>query len=85
MHNIVAISAEIMGDTMYFHQAMQKEVSDQFVDAIVKVTTGYVDNESWKFVNVEDIPKDSEIIPSVWTTRRKRNLVTNKITKYKAR
>ena len=31
------------------------------------------------------MPKDTEILDSVWAMKRKRNLVTNKITKYKAR
>ena len=36
-------------------------------------------------IKAEDIPKDDKIIPSVWSMRRKRNLVTERITKNKAR
>ena len=55
------------------------------MDAVVKEGNGHVDNKSWELVNIENVLKDAEIIPSVWAMRRKRNLVTNKITKYKAR
>ena len=85
MHNPVTFAAEMMGEIMYFHQAMQQEDSDEFVDAVVKEINGDVDNKSWELVNIEDVPKDAEIIHSVWFMRRKRNLVTYKITKYKAR
>ena len=85
MWNPVAFAAEMMGNTMYFHQAMQQEDSDHFVDAVVKKINGHIDNKSWELVNIEDNPKDVEIIPSVWAMRRKRNLVTNEITKCKAR
>ena len=59
---------------MYFHQGVQHEDSDQFVGAIMKDVKGLVDNQSWKLVKVEDVPKDAEIKPTVWTMRRKRNL-----------
>ena len=45
----------------------------------------HVDNKSWELVNIEDVPKDDEIISSVWAMRRKRYPVTNKKTKYKAK
>ena len=64
---------------------MQKEESDQFVDAVVKEINGHVDNQSWEFVKVDNVPKDVEIIHSVLAMRRKRNLATNDITKFKAR
>ena len=53
MHNPVAFVAEMMGDIMYFHQAMQQEDSDQFVDAVVKEINGHVDNKSWELANIE--------------------------------
>ena len=55
------------------------------MDAVVKEINGHVGNKSWEVVNVEDVLKDAEIVPSVWTLRRKRNLVTNEITKYKSK
>ena len=64
---------------------MQQEDSDKFVNAVVKEINGHVDNKSWKLVNVEDVPKDAEIMQSVWAKRSRRNLLTNEITKYKAR
>ena len=51
----------------------------------MKEINGHVDNKCCVLVNIEDVLRDVEIIPSVWTMMRKINLVTNKITKYNAR
>ena len=76
---------DMQGDTMYFHQAMYQEYSGDFVEAVVKEVNGHVDNSHWKLIPIESVPEDTDILPSVWSMQRKRNLVTNKITKYKAR
>ena len=83
MCNPLAFAAEMLRDVMYFHQAMKEEDSDQFVSAAVKEVNGHVGNQSRELVKVEDVPKDAEMI--LWAMMKKRNLLTNKITKYKER
>ena len=51
---------------------MQHKDSDQFMDAVVKEINDHVDNNSWELVNIEDVPKDAKIRPSIWVMRRKR-------------
>jgi hypothetical protein len=46
---------------------------------------GHVDNEHCDLVKRDSVPNNAQIVPSVWSLRRKRNLTTNKITKHKAR
>jgi len=46
---------------------------------------GHVDNNHWNLIKREDIPEDVQVVPLVWSMRRKRNLTTNEITKHKAR
>ena len=50
MHNPVAFAAEMRGDIMYFHQAMQYEDSDQVVDSVVEEINGHVYHKSWELV-----------------------------------
>ena len=76
MCNLIAFAPKMMGDIMYFHKAMQHEDSDQFMNAIVKEVIGH-NNQSSELMKVGDVP--------VWAMRKKKNLVTNEITKYKAR
>ena len=75
----MAFLDEIQGDTMYFFQAMAQEDSVDFVEAVVKEVNVHVDNAHCKLVPIESVPEDTYILPSVWSMRRKRNLVTNEI------
>ena len=85
MRSPIAFLSEMNGDTMYFHQAMRQDDSADFVEAVVKEINGHVENKHWELIPAHDVPDGEEVLPSVWAMRRKRNLVTNEITKYKAR
>ena len=85
MRHPIAFHAEMMGDTMYFHQALQQPDAAEFVKALIKEVNGHIENKRWKLVKRSEVPKDVDIIPSVWSMRQKRNLTTNEITKYKSR
>ena len=75
MSNPMGFLADMQGYTMYLHQAMAQEDNDDFVETVEKEVNGPIDNTHWKITPIE----------SVWSMQRKRNLVTNEITKYKAR
>ena len=85
MRNPIAFHAEMMGDIMYYHQAMRQSDASQFTDAVVKEVNGHVEMGNWQLIRREQVPDPDYILPSVWAMRRKRNLTTNEITKYKAR
>jgi hypothetical protein len=85
MRNPIVFHAEMMGDIMYLHQALKQKDASQFVDAVVREINGHVENKHWKLVKRDSVLGDIQIVPSVWSLRRKRNLTTNKITKHKAR
>jgi len=85
MANPIAFHAEMMGDIMYLHQALKQPDAPEFVKAVVKEVNGHIDNHNWELVPRSEVPPNFKVIPSVWSMRRKRNLTTNEITKYKAR
>jgi hypothetical protein len=85
MRNPIAFHDELMGDIMYYHQALKQPDASQFVDAIIKEINGHVDNKHWRLAKQDTVPEDVQIVPSVWSLQRKRDLTTNKITKHKAR
>ena len=76
MGNPVAFHAEMMGDIMYLHQALQQDDASEFVKAVVQEINGHVENKHWALVERDTVPKDAQIVPSVWSLRRKRNLTT---------
>ncbi len=44
MRNPIAFCAEMMGNIMYYHQALQQPDAHQFAKAIVKEVNGHVEN-----------------------------------------
>ena len=85
MRHPIAFHAEMMGDIMYFHQAMQQPDASEFVKAVVKEVNGHTKQNHWKLVPRSEVPDDCDVIPSVWSMRRKRDITTNEISKYKSR
>ena len=59
----------------------------QFVEAItiIKEVNGHVDCGNWELIPKSAVPGGVPVLPLVWAMRRKRDLVTNEITKHKAR
>ncbi|EJK66940.1 hypothetical protein THAOC_12086, partial [Thalassiosira oceanica] len=85
MRDPIAFAAEMANDIMYYHQAMAQSDADKFRQAVVKEIEGHVKNENWILIPRSEVPRHEEVLDSVWAMRRKRNLTTNEITKYKAR
>ena len=85
MSHPITFHAQMMGDIMYLHQALQQPDAPEFVHAVIKEINGHVENKNWKIILRSEVPEGATVVPSVWALRRKRDLTTNEITKYKAR
>ncbi len=85
MRNPIAFHAKIMGDIMYFQQALQQPNAEHFIKAVIKEVNGHVDNDHWALVKQDTVPDDVQIAPFVWSMRRKCDLTTNEIKSHKAR
>jgi hypothetical protein len=85
MKNPIAFHAKMVGDIMYLQQALRQHDAKQFVDAIVKEVNGHVENGHWELVPQDTVPKDAQIVPSVWAMRCKYDLTTNDVKGNKAR
>jgi len=84
MRNPIAFHAKMMGDIMYLNQALQQSDGKKFVQAVVKEVNGHVDSNNWTLKKRSKVPDDAQIIPSVWSMRRKRDLTTNQVKSHKA-
>jgi hypothetical protein len=84
MRHPIAFLAEMMGDGMHLHQAFRQPNACQFVDLVGKEINSHIDCKHWVVTPRSEVPKDSNMLPSVWAVRRKRNLMAGKITKHKA-
>ena len=72
-------------DTMYYHEAMCQDDRNKFVEAIAKEFNAHIENKHWSLIDKSEVPQETTVIPSVWSMKRKRDISTRKITKYKAR
>jgi hypothetical protein len=84
MQNPTPFHAEMMGDIMYLQQALRQPDAKEFVHAVVKEVNGHVDCDNWTLKKRSEVPEDVQIVPSVWSMRRKHDLTTNKFKSHKA-
>ena len=45
----------------------------------------HVKNKHWELVHRDQVPPDTDILLEIWAMRQKRNLMTNKVKRQKAR
>ena len=81
----IAFLATTDGDTLHYGQAMKAQDRDQFKRSMQKEFTDHNDGHHWDIIPIEDVPKGEKVLDSVWAMRRKRNILTGKIYKWKAR
>eukprot|EP00957_Ditylum_brightwellii_P141645 10790871-Ditylum_brightwellii.AAC.1 len=72
-------------DILYYHEAMKHHDCMEFIKAIITEVNGHVDGEHWELVKRSEVLKGTKILDSIWALRRKEDIKTGKITKYKAR
>ena len=80
-----AMKAQADPDTMYYHQAMKEPDADKFLEAMDKEIQDQCKNGNFDVVLKTEIPQGTKLLPAVWQMRRKRDIRTGVIKKYKAR
>ena len=85
MRNPIVFHAEMMGDIMYLQQALKQPNTKDFVQAVIKEVNGHVDSNNSMLQKQSKVPEDVQIVPSVWSLQRKRDLTTNEVKSHKAR
>jgi hypothetical protein len=87
MDDPIAFLAATKGDpdTMYYHQAMAAPDRKQFIEAMQKEFADHCTRDHWELVSKKKVPKGVRILDAVWAMKRKRNIKTREIYKWKAR
>jgi hypothetical protein len=58
---------------------------DEFVKTIVKEMTYHIVSKNSELVPRQDVPEGIKVLDSVWAMKRKRDILTRKVLKYKSR
>jgi hypothetical protein len=72
-------------DTLYYHQAMKEPDKEKFEEGMKKEIDDQFANGNFTVVHKSEVPSDQTVLPAVWQMRRKRDVRTGEIKKYKAR
>ena len=80
-----AMKATADPDTLYYHEAMKEPDADKFKEAMLKEWVDQEANNNFSIIPISQVPEGKSILPALWQMRRKREVSTGKIKKYKAR
>ena len=72
-------------DTLYYHQAMKEPDRARFEEGMKKEIDDQFANGNFTVVHRSEVPPDQTVLPAVWQMKRKRDVRTGEIKKYKAR
>ena len=72
-------------DTLYYHQAMKENDCDEFLKSMVKEIDDQSTHGNFTVVHRSEVPEGVSVLPAVWQFKRKRDVKTGKIKKYKGR
>ena len=82
---LYAFKATSDPDTMYLHEAMKESDSGEFKKAMTKEVKDQYENGNFSIVPRSKVPEGATILPTVWQMKRKRDIKTREVKKYKAR
>ena len=80
-----AFAASSDPDVMYLKEAMNADDSENFVQAMQQEVQAHVKDKNWIVVHKSVVPANRKILPAVWAFRRKRDIATRAVYKWKAR
>ena len=72
-------------DTMYYHEAMKQRDKEEFQKAMETEFKEHTRRKHWELRPIEQVPKGTKILDSIWAMKRKRNILNRMVTKWKAR
>ena len=72
-------------NTMYMHEAMKEKDAKVFRKAMQKEWDDQFNNGNFTIVHRSEVPEGATVLPAVWQMKRKRDIMTRQIKKYKAR
>jgi Reverse transcriptase (RNA-dependent DNA polymerase) len=81
----LALATSSDPDVMYLQQALKEPDRVEFIKAMEKEVRSHTENSNWKIIKRGSVPKEHTVLPAVWAMRRKRDIATQQVYKWKAR
>jgi len=80
-----AFTASADQDTMYLHEAKRQPDWLNFKAAMKDEVSSHEEGGHWELVPRTSVPEGVDVLPSVWSMKRKRRISTREVYKWKAR
>eukprot|EP00957_Ditylum_brightwellii_P010854 822814-Ditylum_brightwellii.AAC.1 len=84
MQQPLAFLSQSDPDTMQYHQAMKQPDWAQFIKAIVREVNTHTEKRHWRLIPKNQVPEGVKVLSAVWAMKRKCDIKTGKILKWKA-
>ena len=81
----ISFAAKSDPDSMYYHQATREPDCRQFIHAMVNELNKHIVRGHWSLVPLISVPANTRILDSVWAMKSKRDIISRKVYKWKAR
>lgn len=72
-------------DTLYYHEAMRAPDRDHFIEAMIQEVNTHVSKGHWNLIAKTEVPSNTKVLDAVWSMKRKRDILTQEVYKWKAR
>jgi hypothetical protein len=72
-------------DTMYLQEALRAPDRNEFLRAMDEEWQAHCDRGHWEIVDRSTLPPEAQVLPAVWSMKRKRRVDTGEVYKHKAR
>ena len=76
MLNPIVFAANNNMDNLYYHQFMKEPVAREFQKDITKEVNDHIEQKNWELPPREQVPKGEQIIPSIFSFKRKGGIKT---------
>jgi hypothetical protein len=84
-NELLAMKASADPDTMYHHEVMRQPDREEFKKAMQKEIDDQMANGNFTIVRRTKVPKGATVLPAVWQMKRKRDILSRQVKKWKAR
>jgi hypothetical protein len=84
-NELLAMKASADPDTMYHHEAMRQPDREEFKKAMQKEVDDQMANGNFTIVRRTKVPKGATVLPAVWQMKRKRDILSRQVKKWKGR
>ena len=85
MLDLIYFPSTLDKDIMYYHEEIKQLDCQQFAQAMVKESNEHITKVHYSHIPISKVPANTKILDSIWSMKRRREIISRKIYKWKAR